>query len=52
MRVDGQPLGLAHNTRDVAEFLRRAGLEDADELVVESGGLIEWRGGGPELWEQ
>ena len=26
-RVDGEILGLAHNVADVAEFLRRAGLE-------------------------
>jgi hypothetical protein len=46
--VDGEVLGLAYGLRDVEEFLRRAGLEDVD---VESSPLIEWRGGGPEVWE-
>ncbi|MEU0475556.1 hypothetical protein ACFW5S_02705 [Streptomyces olivaceus] len=47
VRADGEILGLAHGLRDVAEFLRRAGLEDVD---VETSELIEWRGGGPEVW--
>lgn len=47
VRVDGEILGLAYGLRDVEEFLRRAGLEDVD--VAESP-LIEWRGGGPEVW--
>ncbi|WP_454613302.1 hypothetical protein [Streptomyces collinus] len=47
VRVDGAILGLAFGVRDVAEFLRRAGLEDVD---VETSELIEWRGGGPEVW--
>jgi hypothetical protein len=51
VRVDGEILGRAYGTRDVAEFLRRAGLEDADEVYVAESGLIEWRGGGPEVWE-
>lgn len=50
VRVDGEILGLAHNLRDVAEFLRRAGLDDVDETVVETSALIEWRGGGPDVW--
>ncbi|MFJ4276121.1 hypothetical protein ACIP29_36895 [Streptomyces coelicoflavus] len=47
VRVDGEILGLAYELRDVAEFLRRAGLEDVDVSASE---LIEWRGGGPEVW--
>ncbi|WP_373694749.1 hypothetical protein [Streptomyces salinarius] len=47
VRADGEILGLAYGVRDVAEFLRRAGLEDVD---VEASELIEWRGGGPEVW--
>ncbi|MYT57695.1 hypothetical protein GTW29_13390 [Streptomyces sp. SID7834] len=50
VRVDGEILGLAHGLRDVAEFLRRAGLDDVDETDVEASALIEWRGGGPEVW--
>jgi hypothetical protein len=49
VRVDGEILGLAHSVVDVAEFLRRAGLEidsaDVGELT-----WIEWRGGGPDVW--
>jgi hypothetical protein len=49
VRADGEILGLARSLRDVAEFLRRAGLELDEDAVAESP-LIEWRGGGPELW--
>ncbi|TCR23952.1 hypothetical protein EV578_103273 [Streptomyces sp. BK205] len=49
VRVDGEILGLAHNLADVAEFLRRAGLEiDAAEVARSS--WIDWRGVGPERW--
>ncbi|MEU3220010.1 hypothetical protein [Streptomyces sp. NPDC006971] len=50
VRVDGEILGLAHSTRDVAEFLRRAGLDDITEDDVSTSGMIEWRGGGPKTW--
>ncbi|MDX3069605.1 hypothetical protein AB0G86_34855 [Streptomyces scabiei] len=50
VRVDGEILGRAYSLRDVAEFLRRAGIEDADETYVAASGLIEWRGGGPHAW--
>lgn len=49
VRVDGEILGLARNLADVAEFLRRAGL-DVDALDLESSDLIDWRGGGPSVW--
>lgn len=41
----GQILGLAHSDRDLVEFLRRAGLDDAEALVDSDPQLIEWRGG-------
>jgi hypothetical protein len=47
VRVDDQFLGIAYGPLDVAEFLRRAGIEDADAAAT---GLIEWRGGGPGAW--
>lgn len=47
MRAGGEILGLAFGARDVEEFLRRAGLEDVD---VETSELIEWQGGGPDVW--
>ncbi|WP_406493944.1 hypothetical protein OHB06_24955 [Streptomyces sp. NBC_01604] len=49
VRVDGEILGLAHNVADVAEFLRRAGLE-VDPSDVAGSPWIDWRGVGPERW--
>ncbi|AGS72094.1 hypothetical protein B446_26430 [Streptomyces collinus Tu 365] len=49
MRADGEVLGLAHNVADVAEFLRRAGLE-IDPAEVAEVPWIDWRGVGPEHW--
>ncbi|MFD4788895.1 hypothetical protein ACFWN1_17930 [Streptomyces sp. NPDC058459] len=50
MRVDGQILGLAHGLRDVAEFLRRAGLElEPGDLAGSP--LIDWRGVSPDRWD-
>ncbi|MER5961495.1 hypothetical protein [Streptomyces sp. NPDC002057] len=37
-------LGLAHSDADVVEFLRRAGLEDADALLDDPA-WVKWRGG-------
>ncbi|MFC9132509.1 hypothetical protein ACFT4A_37525 [Streptomyces sp. NPDC057099] len=51
VRVDDQFLGIAYGLLDVAEFLRRAGIEDADAAYAASSGLIEWRGGGPATWD-
>lgn len=49
VRVDGEILGLAHNPTDLAEFLRRAGLE-IDPAEVAEAPWIDWRGVGPERW--
>ncbi|MFD8425021.1 hypothetical protein [Streptomyces sp. NPDC059466] len=51
VRVGEQFLGMAYGLLDVADFLRRAGLADADQQVVVTCGFIEWRGGGPDVWE-
>ncbi|MET9570120.1 hypothetical protein ACFYNW_07090 [Streptomyces virginiae] len=40
-------LGRASTAGEVSEFLRRAGLEDAD---LSADGPIRWAGGGPEVW--
>ncbi|MGW0411666.1 hypothetical protein ACWERI_18460 [Streptomyces collinus] len=49
VRADGEVLGMAHDVADVAEFLRRAGLEiDPAELAEVP--WIDWRGVGPEHW--
>lgn len=44
-----QVLGLARSAADVREFLRRAGL-DPEHIQLDDPALIEWRGGGPDVW--
>lgn len=43
----GEYVGRAFELADVAEFCRRAGL---DELDLESD-MVEWMDGGPDVWE-
>jgi hypothetical protein len=50
VRVDGAILGLARSVQDVARFMQEAGLQEFDEMDVVRSGLIEWRGGGPDVW--
>ncbi|MET8818488.1 hypothetical protein [Streptomyces rochei] len=50
VRVDGTILGLAYGVQDVARFMQEAGLQEFDEMDVIRSPLIEWRGGGPEVW--
>ncbi|HEY3480213.1 MAG TPA: hypothetical protein VGL02_15050 [Streptomyces sp.] len=45
--IRGQDVGRAHRIADLVEFLRRAGLDD---IEVEQTDLIEWLGGGAEVW--
>jgi hypothetical protein len=40
----GQILGLAHSDMEVVEFLRRAGLPDA-ETLLDDPAWVKWRGG-------
>ncbi|HET9382635.1 MAG TPA: hypothetical protein VFP69_17645 [Streptomyces sp.] len=47
VRVHDRFVGLAYGLLDIAEFLRLAGLEQADEDWVRQSELIEWRGPGP-----
>lgn len=42
-------LGLAHSREDVIEFLRGAGLDEAEHRLEDTD-LVEWRGGGPDVW--
>ncbi|WP_374984012.1 hypothetical protein [Streptomyces fradiae] len=46
----GDILGLAHNDADLVEFLRRAGLDEAD-IDLDDPALVEWRGGRAHQWE-
>ncbi|MFC7309643.1 hypothetical protein ACFQVC_36200 [Streptomyces monticola] len=47
--VRGQPLGVAHSDRELVEFLRGAGLNEAD-VALDDPHLVEWRGGRPHEW--
>ncbi|CAM5674030.1 putative protein OS=Streptomyces alboniger OX=132473 GN=CP975_31900 PE=4 SV=1 [Streptomyces alboniger] len=44
MTARGHILGLAHSDADVIEFLRRAGIEDAEGLLDDPV-WVQWRGG-------
>ncbi|MFD7613003.1 hypothetical protein [Streptomyces sp. NPDC059828] len=48
--VRGEILGLAHDDNDVIEFLRRAGLPDAWDLLDDPN-WVEWRGGHAHEWD-
>ncbi|MGW0682906.1 hypothetical protein ACWD2L_06030 [Streptomyces sp. NPDC002754] len=50
VRADRAILGMAYSVRDVAAFMQEAGLQGWDEMDVVRSELIEWRGGGPEVW--
>ncbi|POX51090.1 hypothetical protein [Streptomyces sp. Ru72] len=52
VRVDGEILGTAYSLHDLTVFLQHAGLEGVDEVDVAESPLIEWHGGGPEVWER
>ncbi|MEU6071485.1 MULTISPECIES: hypothetical protein [Streptomyces] len=51
VQVDSETLGTAYSLHDPAVFLERAGLEGLDEVDAANSPLIEWHGGGPEVWE-
>ncbi|MFF4958314.1 hypothetical protein [Streptomyces sp. NPDC001222] len=50
VRSDGEILGMAYSLHDLAVLLQRAGLEGWDEVDVAESPVIEWHGGGPEVW--
>ncbi|WP_411140915.1 hypothetical protein [Streptomyces sp. x-80] len=51
VRLSGrtQILGIAYADTDVLEFLRRAGLPDA-EVLLDDPAWVEWHGAGPHEW--
>lgn len=49
--ISRELVGIATSLTDVDEFLRRAGL-DPDEVALDDPTLIEWRGGGPDVWHE
>ncbi|MGI5142894.1 MULTISPECIES: hypothetical protein [unclassified Streptomyces] len=50
IQIDDQTLGTAHSLHDLSVFLDRVGIEGWDEVDVAESLLIEWHGGGPEVW--
>ncbi|GAA3480624.1 MULTISPECIES: hypothetical protein [Streptomyces] len=48
--INGEIAGLAHDDRDLVEFLRRAGIYDA-EHCLDDPHWIEWRGGRAHRYE-
>ncbi|MET9888306.1 hypothetical protein ABZZ20_35365 [Streptomyces sp. NPDC006430] len=47
--MHGEILSRATGPDDLLELLRRAGL-DPDDVHLDDAPLIEWRGGGPNVW--
>jgi hypothetical protein len=50
VRIDGRFVGIAYGVLDLVAFVQEAGLQDWDEMDVARASLIEWRGGGPDVW--
>ncbi|MET7809813.1 hypothetical protein ABZT26_03000 [Streptomyces sp. NPDC005395] len=50
VRFDGRLSGRAFSVRDLVAFMQEAGLHEFDEMDVVRSELIEWRGGGPDVW--
>ncbi|MFD7868171.1 hypothetical protein [Streptomyces sp. NPDC059783] len=48
--VRGQIAGLAHDDHDVTEFLRQAGLPNAEQFLDDPS-WVEWRGGRAHQYE-
>ncbi|GGX82565.1 hypothetical protein GCM10010515_57620 [Streptomyces fructofermentans] len=51
VRVAEGFVGMAYTLVDVAEFLQRAGMDDVEACDVRTANWIEWRGGGPGVWD-
>ncbi|MER6075594.1 hypothetical protein ABT187_43860 [Streptomyces sp. NPDC001817] len=52
IQVGSETLGTAYGLHDLSVFLERAGLEGLDVVDLVNSPLIEWHGGGPEVWER
>lgn len=50
--VGDEALGIAYSVQDLVGFLQNAGLEGWDDLDVVNWDGIDWRGGGPGVWER
>ncbi|MFF3611437.1 hypothetical protein [Streptomyces sp. NPDC002580] len=51
VRVGARFVGMAYTLVDIAEFLGRAGPDDVEASEVRTADWIEWRGGGPGVWD-
>ncbi|KOG32798.1 hypothetical protein [Streptomyces resistomycificus] len=51
VRVGDHFVGIAYGLLDITAYLQEAGLQDWDKMDVVRSAFIEWRGGGPEVWE-
>ncbi|MEZ0088998.1 hypothetical protein [Streptacidiphilus sp. EB129] len=47
VEIYGREVGVAYCAEDVVEFLRRAGVPDAD---LDDEELVGWHGGGRDVW--
>ncbi|WP_398780276.1 hypothetical protein [Streptomyces sp. NBRC 110611] len=50
MTLHGQDLGRAHRPGEVAAILRRAGF-CTTKFAWDDTGIVEWRDGGPDIWQ-
>jgi len=50
VRSDGTILGSAYSVQDIARSMQEAGPHEFDEMDVVRSALIEWRGGGQDVW--
>ncbi|MGW3667801.1 hypothetical protein [Streptomyces sp. NPDC005141] len=51
VRVAARFVGMAYTLVDIAEFLGGAGMDEVDASDVRAAEWIEWRGGGPGVWD-
>jgi hypothetical protein len=51
VRIGEAFVGMAYTLVDIVEFLRLAGFDDLDVSGVRTVDWIEWRGGGPGVWD-
>ncbi|MFI8106029.1 hypothetical protein [Streptomyces sp. NPDC086023] len=49
VRVNGGLLGPVYGTEDLILLLERSGLH-RDDIYLEDPLLVDWRGGGPDVW--
>ncbi|MFE2373651.1 hypothetical protein [Streptomyces sp. NPDC059398] len=50
VRSGTETLGLPHPRVDGVDKLDPSGLEGVDELELATTSLLEWHGGGPDVW--